>query len=205
MPSAEMQMTPALSSKDMPYVAFESRTEEDKKASNEEGRIIMREKHYARITPPGSRDVHYEAIPEWWGKLELEAKTGRILPEWLTRWQANYEQFKKGQEIPLEGTPIRGWKLLTGAQQEMCIQANILTVEDLATIPAEGISRIGMGGQELRRRAEAWLIQWQSSEEAIVKLLALQRENDVLKETVANLTSKVEELSAQIDTKGKKK
>lgn len=204
MATMDMQATPALTQKDMPYVAFEARTEEDAKASKKEGRMVWKDQHYARITPPGSRDVHYEQLPEWWGKLHYEAKGGRILPEWIDRWQSAYEKWAKGQEVPTEGTPIRGWSMLSGAQQANLISLNILTVEDLATLPAEGMTRIGMGALEMRRRAEAWLVQNQSSESGALKLKDVQRENDVLKETVANLTEKVEALSRALDSKGKR-
>lgn len=201
---SDMQATPVISQKDRPYVAFETRAEEDTRASAKEGRMVFIDQHYARITPPGSRDVHYEKLPGWFAKLDMNVRTGRVMPEWVDQWKAAYEKYKHGQEIPLDGTPIRGWTMITGAQQENLIALNILTVEDLATLPSEGMSRIGMGALELRRRAEAWLMQKQGAEPVAVKMTALQRENDTLKETVQSLTEKVEELSRAVDAKQKR-
>lgn len=201
---SDMQAAPVISAKDRPYVAFETRPEEDKRASKAEGRMVFIDQHYARITPPGSRDVHYEKLPEWFSKLDVNVRTGRVMPEWVDQWKVAYEKYKKGQELPLDGTPIRGWTMITGAQQENLIALNILTVEDLATLPSEGMSRIGMGALELRRRAEAWLAQKDGVEPNAVKMASLQRENDTLKETVKALTEKVDELSKAVDSKMKR-
>lgn len=199
MATLDMMGAPTLTARDMPYVAFESRTEEDTKESKAKGHMVWRDQHYARITPPGSKDVHYEAIPEWWDKMALEAKTGRIMPEWVDRWKQGYEKWKAGQELPVDGTPIRGWNMLSGSQQQNIIACNILTVESLAVANSEAMQRIGMGGLELKRRAEAWLAQQSTIEPAAMKMSALQRENDVLKETITNLTEKVEALSKTVE------
>ena len=200
----DMQSSPNLTSKDMPYVAFETRTEEDARASKAQGRMVFVDQDYARITPPGSRDVHYEKLPRWFDKLELEFKSGRVMPEWVSRWKHAYEQYKQGKELPLEGTPIKGWNMLSGAQQQNIIQCNVLTVESLATANAETLQRIGMGALQLKQRAEAWITQSKGLEPATIKMTALQRENDVLKDTVANLTEKVEALSKMVESKGKR-
>lgn len=202
MATMDMLGAPSLTSRDMPYVAFESRTEEDVLESKKQGRMVWKDQHYARITPPGSRDVHYEAIPDWWGKMALEAKSGRVMPEWLDHWRAGYEKWKQGKELPVDGTPIRGWNMLSGSQQENIIACNILTVESLAVATSEAMGRLGMGALELKRRAEAWLAQQSTIEPAAMKMSALQRENDVLKETIANLTEKVEALSKPAEGKG---
>lgn len=204
MATMDMLGSPTLTQRDMPYVAFETRTEEDRKATEKEGRMVFVDRHYARITPPGSRDVHYESLPEWFTKLERDERSGRVMPEWVARWKDAYEKYKKGQEIPTDGTPIRGWTMLSGAQQESLIALNILTVEDLATLPSEGMSRIGMGALELRRRAESWLSQRDTTEPAAVKMSALQRENDTLRDTVKNLTEKVETLSKMVEKKNRR-
>lgn len=204
MPIAEMQESPSLTQKDMPYVAFETRPEENRKKSEELGYVFMEDVHYARITPPGSRDVHYEKLPAWWMKLDREARSGRLLPQWIDAWKSNYERFRKGQEIPEDGTPIRGWTMITAAQQENLIACNVKTVEDLATLPSEGMGRIGMGALELRRRAESWLAQRDTNGAGATKLAAALRENEQLKATIASLTEKVDALSKQSDGKAKR-
>ena len=196
--------TPALHRKDMPYVTFKSEIVEDPIETKKQGRMVSKDQHYARVTPPGSKDTFFGKIPHWFETQDLECKAGRILPEWLAKWRREYELFKQGQEIPLDGTPIRGWKMLSGAQQENLIRLNILTVESLSTINAEAMAQIGMGALEMKRRAEAWLAQNESNEHGAVQLSALQRELDVLKETNAHLLEKIEQLAKQAES-GKKK
>ena len=196
--------TPALLHKDMPYVTFKSEIVEDPIETKKCGRIISKDQHFARVTPPGSKDTYFGKIPQWFEAQELELRAGRILPEWLGKWKRDYELFKQGQEIPLDGTPIRGWKMLSGAQQENLIRLNILTVESLSTMTAEAMAQVGMGALEMKRRAESWLAQNEDKEHGAVKLSALQRELDILKETNANLLDKVEQLVKQAEA-GKRK
>ena len=196
--------TPEISHKDMPYVTFTSAEVEDPIETKAKGFIVHKDQHYAKVTPRGSKDTYFGKIPQWFEVQKQELRAGRILPEWLDKWQRDYDRFKQGQEIPLEGTPIRGWKMLTGAQQENLIRLNILTVEDLAAANAEAVSHIGMGAIELKRRAEAWLAQNADKEQGAVKMASLQRELDILKETNARLLEKVDVLAKQAENAKKK-
>src|SRR5690348_13783899 len=129
MPVDDMLATPAVTQKDMPYVSFYSETVEDVKKTNETGTVHYREQHFALIIPPGGKTTNKEKIESFFPKMEHELKAGRVLPAWMQTWKHNYGLFQKGQEIPLEGTPIRGWKMLPGSIQEELIRINILTVE----------------------------------------------------------------------------
>ena len=68
-----------------------------------------------------------------------------------------YERWKNGQEMPLNGTPIKTWSAISPAQIKNLIAIGILTVEDLANVNGEGLTRIGMGGQNLKKMATNWL------------------------------------------------
>ena len=196
--------TPEISHKDMPYVTFTSQEIEDPIETKAKGWVVHKDQHFAKVTPRGSKDTYFGKLPQWFDTQKQELRAGRILPEWLDKWERDYERFKKGQEIPLEGTPIRGWKMLTGAQQENLIRLNILTVEDLAAATAEAVSHIGMGAIELKRRAEAWLAQNADKESGAVKMAALQREVDMLRDSNASLSKKLEALIEQGQTAKKK-
>lgn len=204
MPTEEMTGAPAINVKDMPYVMFETRTIEDVKATRERNMPVFKDQHYARITPPGSRDVQLEKLPNWWEKLDHEYRSGRVMAQWIEKWKSDYARYEKGQEIPVDGTPIRGWKLLSGAQQETLIRMNILTVEALANINSEAMSHLGIGALEFKRRAESWIQQTQGKAPLAIEMASLKGENDVLKATVQNLTEKVQYLSRQVDAKSKR-
>lgn len=204
MPVEEMLGTPSVNMKDMPYVTFETKTIEDAVETRRRREPVFKDQHYARITPPGSRDVQLEKLPQWWEKLDTEYRSGRVMGQWIDKWKSDFKKYEQGLEIPLEGTPIRGWKLISGAQQETLIRMNILTVESLAQANAEAIAYIGMGGLELKRRAESWIQQHQDKAPMAIEMAALKGENDVLKATVANLTAKVAELAKQVEAKSKR-
>lgn len=139
------------------YVTFERKQIEDRARSVAEGRYIAQDVDFAIITPIGSKDRIPRQVDDWLKQLEQQAREGRIPQQWVGQYKSAYEAWKRGEEPPLAGTPIKGWALLSPAQQANVIGANILTVEDLAQANDEAQRRIGMGSLELRDKAIAWL------------------------------------------------
>lgn len=199
-----MEGVPTLTVKDMPYVAFKTETLENHAKTKERGEPVYEDVDFVKITPPGSRDVHIQKVDKWMEQLKQDEQTGRILPQWLQKWKSDYALYKQGKEVPLDGTPIRGWKLLSGAQQETLIYHNILTVEALSQINAEAASAIGMGAIAMKTRAESWLAQNADKVTGAMQLASLKTENGILSETVKNLSAKVEELSKMVEAKKSK-
>lgn len=182
-----------------PYVRFERAAVEDKARSLAEGRYVAKDVDYALITPSYSRDVIRMKVSSWLDSVSLDLKNGRIPKEWADFWQQSYQKWKAGEEMPLRGTAIKGWGVISPAQQENLIRMNILTVEDLAGINDEGIRRIGMGAQELKTKANAWLKTLDERGPLTMQNAALQTENDNLKAQVAKLESDVGKLSAELN------
>src|SRR5690606_17680146 len=73
------------------------------------------------------------------------------------RWPQIYEQFKRGIEQRMEGTPLDEWSKLTASKIAELKALNIHTVEALAAIADGNIQRLGMGGRELVKSAQKWL------------------------------------------------
>lgn len=185
--------------KDKPaYVRFERLPIEDKAASLREGRWVGKDVDYALITPPYSKDIFKQKVPQWFENLENDMRNGRIPQEWVDRYRAAYQAWQNGQEMPLHGTPIKGWGVISPAQQESLIRLNILTVEDLQGINDEGIKRIGMGALELRTKATAWLAQLHDKGALTQQMAAVETENTLLKSSVEALAATVETLKAQL-------
>jgi len=180
-----------------PLVRFERKAVEDRAASLAAGRAVMRDEDYAIITPPYSKDEVVKGADQFIEDTKRKAAMGIILPEQADRFVRQYDAWKNGQELPLVGTPIRGWPVLTPAQQENLIKVNIPTVEYLAEANDEGLRNIGMGALELKRKAIAWLAQAQDKGPLTQQMAAIQGENDMLKISVATLTKQVEQLVAQ--------
>lgn len=174
--------------KDRPaYVRFEFRPVEDREASLKSGHFVTRDAEYVIITPAGSKDEVEKLVPEWLTQMKQQVREGRLKPEWENNYVRAYEHWKRGEEIPVNGTPIKGWPVLSPAQQKNAISANVRTVEDLAAANGEALQRLGMGAVEMKQKAEAWL-------KAASSLGTVVQENSALKVKVRDLETQVKNL-----------
>jgi len=179
----------------MPYVRFERMAIEDPVASLKAGSYVARDVDYVKITPPYSKDIFTTKVTSWKDQMKVDAANGRIPPEWVSKYHAHYDAWLVGQELPLDGTPIKGWGVCSPAQQETLIRMHVLTVEQLADITHEGLTRVGMGGNDLKNKAIAWLKQLKKAGPATLEIAALKKENDALNHSIVNLESRIEELT----------
>jgi len=152
---------------------------------------------FAIITPPYSKDEVFKDALHFLRDNKVKVAHGSLSQEQADRYQRQYVAWKSGQEMPLEGTPILGWPVLTPAQQQNLILLNIPTVEYLAAINDEGMARVGMGALEQKRKAVAWLAQATDKGPLTQQMASIQTENDVLKMSVATLTKQVESMLSQ--------
>ena len=183
-----------------PYVTFETRAMHDVKASNEQGHYVAIDVDYVLVTPPYSKDCFEDKVENWFPKQEVNAKNGRQKPEWVDAWKKSYELWKQGKEVPLDGTPIRGWGALSPAQEKMILHAGIRTIEDLAACNDEGLRRLGMGGRDLVMKAKSWLNSVNDHGKVALQNAALEKENEQLKITLKSLEEKVELLARQVQS-----
>lgn len=182
-----------------PYVRFERVAVEDVAASREAGHYVAKDVDMALITPPYSKDIMKYKVVNWFDQLTIDAANSRLPEQWVQEYQKAYDAWKNGQELPLDGIPIKGWGVASPAQQETLIKMHILTVEQLAAVTHEGISRIGMGGVDLKNKADAWLKSLKKSGGVAIEIAALKKENDSLTATVESLLSKVSELTKLVE------
>jgi hypothetical protein len=186
----------------MPYVRFERMAVEDPAATLKAGSYVARDIDYVKITPPYSKDIFTTKVTSWKDQLKTDAANGRIPSEWVQKYHSAYEAWLVGQELPLEGTPIKGWGVCSPAQQETLIRMHVLTVEQLADITHEGLVRVGMGGNDLKNKATAWLKQLKKAGPATIEIAALKKEIESLNRIVSNLEDKSAELTRLIESSG---
>jgi len=190
----------ALDRKERPaYVRFERRPVEDRNASAQQGRYVATDVDFALVTPPYSRDIFEQKAADWLAEMRRQVGFNRLPEEWYAKYQEQFEKWKIGEEIPVDGTAIKSWGVLSPAQQKMLVEINIRTVEDLAQVNDEGCRRIGIGGGELRDKARAWLSQLADKGPLTQENSSLKAENDALKKDILTLRGKVEELSARLE------
>ena len=182
----------------MPYVRFERVAVENKAESLKQGHYVAIDVDFACVTPPYSKDVMKFKVQNWFDQLEKDAAKNRFPHSWIGQFKKAYEAWKNGQELPLNGVPIRGWGIISPAQQETLIKLNILTVEQLAAVTEEGTRRIGMGAIDLKNKAQAWLKTLNKSGKAALEIAELRAENDKLSIETRDLREKLEEMTKQI-------
>lgn len=186
--------------KDRPaYVRFERRAIEDRSVQSIGGRWPKKDVDYALVTPPYSRDVFEQVATDWLAQMAVEVRNGRLPEQWHERYVQTYEKWKVGQEMPLNGEPIKGWGVISPAQQSNLIALNILTVEDLACVNDEGVRRIGMGAGELRDKAKAWVSQLKDKGPLTQENASLKAENIALKASNEQLEARVKELAERLE------
>lgn len=180
-----------------PYIRFEQRPMEDRAASLEKGHYVTRAVDFVVITPVGSKDEIPKIAREWLEQCKQQAKEGRLPQPWLVKYEQAYEAWKRNEELPEDGTPIKGWQVLSPAQQQQILAANIRTVEDLARINGEAKQRIGMGAEELRVLAEKWLRTAKDVGSVVQENTALRVENAALKARLAEVEQKLAKAAAE--------
>jgi len=141
-----------------PYVAFEVRAVEDRTKLLSEGHYGTKDVDFAIITRPGDRDTVEKPALEWLKELAVKAKQEMIPQTWVVAFNAAYKAWKEGEELPVDGVPIKGWPILSPSAQKDILAAGIRTVEDLAAAPESTLALIGTGALTFKQKAAAWLL-----------------------------------------------
>jgi len=181
------------------YVRFERRAVENKALSLEKGCSVSVDEDFVLITPPYSKDLVEMKVGTWMDNTRRNVKNGRTPKAWLDHWMKAYDAFKNGQEAPVHGMAIKEWSAISPAQIKNLIAINILTVQDLAAVNDQGLARIGMGGQELKRKAINWLKSTEDHGGVTLKVTQLEIENNRLRTNVDALESKIKVLVGQVE------
>jgi hypothetical protein len=180
------------------YVRFERVGIEDTAETLKQGVYIARDVDMALITPPYSKDVMKYKVKQWFDILDQDQRNGRIPEQWVANYKKQYAAFKAGQEMPLNGSPIRGWGIISPAQQDMLIKMHILTVEDLAATNDEGMKQIGLGGLDLKNKAKAWLLQLKDNGALAIQMADLQKKFATQEALINGQNEKLEQLKTKL-------
>lgn len=156
-----------------PWIMFERRAVEDRAESIAQGRYVAKDVDFVLITPHGSKDQIERVVSEWFEHNEQEVAQGRLDLNWHRKYQEAYENWVSGKEVPLEGTPIINWPLLSPAQVRALQDLKILTVEVLANANEEAIRRLGMGGRNLVAKAKEFIAQTERGK-SVEQVVALE-------------------------------
>lgn len=123
----------------------------DAAASEAAGRPIPQIVPVVKIVQHGDKYSEFtKPADDWLKQIRKKAVEGTYNPEWVKRFEMQFEEWVKGNELPREGTPIKTWHPITREQCLRLLSIGIQTVEDLATYPDSGLSTIGLDGRHLR-------------------------------------------------------
>lgn len=181
-----------------PHVEFQTRSVERRVGQGETFRIVYEDVVFAIIRPPGSRDSVEKVASDWIKELEAHAESGRCPQHWPRAYNEALQGFIRGEAIPLDGTPIKSWAVLTPSERKILLKADILTVETLAAGTSDILDRIGMGGHRLVGLAKDYVADKNGPGKMALQLDALKVENARMMQELEELRSAVQMLKAQV-------
>ena len=197
-----MSMIPTVFDKRPPYVRFEEREFGiDVAKSEEAGRPVPRMVVMACITPHASKDVFEKPAEEWLVQIKQKASRGDFPPDWAKHFRDAYEEWKSGNELPREGTPVKTWQMTSREQANRLIAVGITTVEDLAETPDQGTGVIGLDGRYLRDMARTWVNEAKDKGISAKALADANVRIADLENRIRELTNRMNETSADEGTK----
>jgi hypothetical protein len=176
------------------YIEFSTVAKQLKKRSEEEGRYVAIDIDMVTVRQIGGTDSSMFEVESWLKQNRVDVTGGRLPEEHADYYAKAYARWKSGQEIPLEGTPIKSWPVISPSQVKLLLDIGIRTVEDLAGINDEVKARIGMGAGTLKNKAMSWIAQSQDKGTITMQMSSLQQENETLRLNLASLTEQVEAL-----------
>ncbi len=103
------------------------------------------------------------------------------------RIEPSYQHWLKGQETPLEGTPLEAWPGMTEGRVAQLRLLHVRTVEEYAAVTDATLDKIGMGARSERERARIF-VEAKKGSAQIEHALAGEREK------VANLEAQMAEM-----------
>ncbi len=167
------------------YAEFRMKAEEDREATQKAGHTVMKNVEFVNLYPIGDQNMVADK---------------RVDDKIRKMYQAEYDAWREGEEIPTKGTWLKNWTLLSlePAQVQNILTAGIRTVEDLAEAPEEALMAIGPGARGLKQRAGEWLLAAQSIGIPAVEIGKLADEVKELKEKLKKKTERVRDLQAVI-------
>lgn len=181
-----------------PHIRFVTRPVEDRNASIAAGHPVFTDRAHVILTPQGSKDSVEKVASEWLEASDTQVREERLPAEWAEKFHAAFDHWKRGEEIPVEGTALANWPVITPAELQSCKNVHILSLEELAVANDEAIRRLGMGGLSLKQRAIKYLAASAGPGKLIAENKSLQEKFIASEERRVSLEERVVALEALI-------
>jgi hypothetical protein len=136
---------------------FKSMAFKNEKKSIEAGRPIFEDHEMIEIRFAGSKDTFVARAHEY-SHWEVDEETGEQAHlTYAERWPRQYQQFLAKQQQTKSGTPLDYVPFLTDARRSELRAHNIYTIEALAEIDGQPLKNLGIGGREMKVKAQEYL------------------------------------------------
>lgn len=173
-----------------PFIRFETRAVQDRAASENEGRPVYKNVDFVVLMQKGSKDEYTKEADEWFTQKKREAANGAYSSDWLRSFREAYDAWKQGRDAPINGTPLQMWPGITPAEIEMCKGIGCYSVEDVANMTEEALSRF-LGSRALRDKARAYMA-------AAKDAGKVSEENAALRVQVSDLTEQLQAMRSRL-------
>jgi len=181
------------------YVRFERRAVKDSEATLKTGHYVARNEDYALVTPPYSKDVVEKKVASWFDSVDQNVRSGRVPQKHFDLWKESYKRWLSGQDAPVDGTSVKDWSSISPAQCQNLINAGCRTIEDLAQANDEAMRRLGMGSNELKNKAKAWLQAAKDHGPLTEEVTQLKNQNKQLEGTISSLQEQIKRFEIRMD------
>ena len=159
------------------FVKFEDKPIQDLVASAEQGRPIYKEIPHISIRAAGSQNFVCR----------------RASPADIARFPRHYAAFKEKRDMPVEGTLLSEWALISRTLAKELEALEVRTVEQLVAMSDQDSQRY-MGFNELKRKAKLYLEHAAGG----APLNRLQDELEESKRTIANQAKMLETMASRL-------
>lgn len=128
-------------------------------------------------------------------KSMMDDSTMEPNPVWLAIENA-YEAWKKGQDVPADGTPLDAWSALSKTQAKAFRDAGFAAVEHIALIEDAQIAKVRLPDvRRIRDLARAYVAHRENNAAVEASLAAQAGEIETLKQQLAEATAALHRLA----------
>lgn len=139
------------------YVKFYRQWVRNNFLSEREGREVGEEHDFILVISPGQSKTEVR-------RKATEADRANYADEWSA--------YKSGKDHQMSGTPIEKLPGLANGMADALKALYIYTIEQMAGLPDLSLQKIGMGGNEIRKRAKDYLAKGSAETEELRRQVA---------------------------------
>ena len=135
---------------------------------------------------------------EWFEQLDENLRAGRISQNYRDHCRKAFDVWRQKGEMPIDGTPIVTWNMISPAQQKQLLECDINTIEKAAEMTEDTMEQVGMGSRDIKRKAMAFVGADTAPEKQAADIVDLNTRLESERERNSSLEAKVADLEAMI-------